>query len=144
MAYERSGLNSSRRAMDVARRRQARRVFVFASMQKSKHTKNKENPKIKTLSWQYHKGQGKEKGGRMESGERSAHNVTLVLTERPSASSAQTRATGARREAGIGTESNGTRMSLVCFSSPSPPASQAPVPDADPMFRWTGSLRPIT
>ena len=80
-------------------------------------------------------GQGKEKGGRMDGGERSAHNDTPVLIERTGASSAQTRSSGARREAGIGTEPNGTRMSLVCFSSPSPPPSQGPVPDPD----WTAA-----
>ena len=46
-------------------------------------------------------GHGKEKGGRMEGGERSAHNDTPVLIERTGASSAQTRSSGARREAGI-------------------------------------------
>ena len=70
----------------------------------------------------------------MEGGERSAHNDTPVLIERTGASSAQTRSSGARREAGI-----------VCMLfQPLSPTIPSPDADPDPMFRWTGSLGPIT
>ena len=110
-------------------------VFAFASVQTKRNT---QKPK-KTRYKKHHRANIiKDRGRRKEAGWRAENGVPTMTHQFSLREQVPVRP----RHAHQGPD--GKQGSFVCFSSPSLPPSQAPMPDPNPMFRRTRSLGPIT